>query len=160
MAVDFFWYACFSLEIINGYQDGFLMVSTGMVALAFMEWGDRGAVWLCHSLRDSRSLKQRCCSFVDFGLLLVCLQVVALADGAWESSGWTRVVRGRLGFVVILALWPWLQLQNGIDPTNVQGACFGLARSESRESGRPGFPRFSGKSVGIMRSVPGLLFPS
>src|SRR4026207_1656384 len=42
----FFAYACFSLEIINGYQDGFLMASAGRVALAFLQWGDRGAVWI------------------------------------------------------------------------------------------------------------------
>jgi len=31
---------------------------------------------------------------------------------------------GGLGFVVILAVWPWLQLQNGMNPANVQSGVF------------------------------------
>jgi hypothetical protein len=121
----FFAYACFSLEIINGYQDGFLMASTGMVALAFMEWGDRGAVWLMPLAAGLSLIKTE-------GAVLSLILVFC-----WFASRLSRsptvhgnrlagrvLFAGGLGFVVILALWPWLQLQNGMDPTNVQGGVF------------------------------------
>jgi hypothetical protein len=84
----FFAYACFSLEIINGYQDGLLMVSTGMAALAFMEWGDRGAVWIVPLAAGLSLIKtEGAVLSLILVLLLVCFQVVAMADGAWGSSG-------------------------------------------------------------------------
>ena len=118
----FFAYACFSLEIINGYQDGLLMVSTGMAALAFMEWGDRGAVWIVPLAAGLSLIKTE-------GAVLSLILVFC-----WFASKWSRwptvhgdrlakhvLFAGGLGFAVILAIWPWLQLQNGMDPANVQG---------------------------------------
>src|SRR6185369_14805632 len=103
----FFAYACFSLEIINGYQDGLLMVSTGMAALAFMEWGDRGAVWIV-PLAAGLSLIKTEGAVVSL-ILVVC----------WFGSNISRVATvqanrvdrrvllfGTVGFVSILAIWP------------------------------------------------------
>jgi len=121
----FFAYACFSLEIINGYQDGFLMVSAGMVALAFVQWGDRGAVWLMPLAAGLSLIKAE-------GAVLALILVFC-----WFGSKLSRLptvqenrldrrafLVGGVGFVVILAIWPWLALRNGFDPTNVQGDAF------------------------------------
>jgi len=121
----FFAYACFSLEIINGYQDGFLMASAGMVALAFLQWGDRGAVWIMPLAAALSLIKTE-------GAILGLILVVC-----WFASNVSRVptmqanrmnryvfLLGTVGFVSILAIWPWLQLRNGLDPANVQGAAF------------------------------------
>jgi hypothetical protein len=121
----FFAYACFSLEIINGYQDGFLMASAGMVALAFLQWGDRGAVWIMPLAAGLSLIKTE-------GAILSLILVVC-----WFGSNVSRVptvhanrldrrvlLLGAAGFVSILAIWPSLQLHNGLDPANVQGTAF------------------------------------
>jgi len=118
-------YACFSLEIINGYQDGFLMVSAGMVALAFLQWRDRGAVWVMPVAAGLSLIKTE-------GAVLALILVFC-----WFASKLSRLptVRGNrvdrhvlllggLGFLLILAIWPWLQLRNGLDPVNFQGSAF------------------------------------
>jgi len=121
----FFAYACFSLEIINGYQDGFLMASAGMVALAFLQWEDRGAAWIMPLAAGLSLIKTE-------GAILSLILVFC-----WFGSKLSRVptvqpnrldrhvlLLGAVGFVSILAIWPWLQLRNGLDPVNVQGAAF------------------------------------
>jgi hypothetical protein len=121
----FFAYACFSLEIINGYQDGFLMVSAGMVALAFLQWGDRGAVWVMPLAAGLSLIKTE-------GSVLALILVFC-----WFGSKFSRLpavqgnrldrhvlLVGGLGFVLVLAIWPWLQLRNGLDPGNLQSGAF------------------------------------
>jgi hypothetical protein len=118
-------YACFTLEIINGYQDGFLMVSAGMVALAFLEWRDSGAVWIVPLAAGLSLIK------TEGGVLALILVFCWFASKVSRSPTvhGNRLDRhvfllGGLGFVLILAIWPWLQLHNGLDPTNVQGDTF------------------------------------
>ena len=133
----FFAYACFSLEIINGYQDGFLMVSAGMVALAFLQWKDRGAVWVLPLAAGLSLIKTE-------GAVLALILVFC-----WFGSKFSRsptahgnrvdrhvLLLGGVGFVLILAIWPWLQLRNGLDPANLQSGAFrirsiGIALSQA-----------------------------
>jgi hypothetical protein len=133
----FFAYACFSLEIINGYQDGFLMVSAGMVAVALLQWRDRGAVWIMPLAAGLSLIKAE-------GAVLALILVFG-----WFGSKLSRLptvhgnrldryvlLWGAVGFILILALWPWLQLRNGLDPASVQGDAFrirsiGLAVSQA-----------------------------
>jgi hypothetical protein len=118
-------YACFSLEIINGYQDGFLMASAGMVALAFLQWGDRGAAWVMPLAAGLSLIKTE-------GAVLALILVFC-----WFASKFSRsptvhgnrldrrvLLLGGVGFVLILAIWPWLQLRNGLDPANIQNGAF------------------------------------
>jgi hypothetical protein len=133
----FFAYACFSLEIINGYQDGFLMVSAGMVALAFLQWRDRGAVWVLPLAAALSLIKTE-------GALLALILVFC-----WFGSKLSRsptvhgnrldrhvLMLGGVGFILMLAFWPWLQLRNGLDPANFQSGAFqirsiGIALSQA-----------------------------
>ena len=121
----FFAYVCFSLEIVNGYQDGFLMASAAMVALAFLQWGDRGAVWVMPLAAGLSLIKTE-------GVVLALILVVC-----WFGSKLSRsptvhgnrldryaLLLGVMGFVLILAIWPWLQVRNGLEPANLQGAAF------------------------------------
>jgi hypothetical protein len=121
----FFAYACFSLEIINGYQDGFLMSSAGMVALAFLQWGDRGALWIMPLAAGLSLIKTE-------GAVLSLILVFC-----WFGSKLSRVAAvygnrldrrvllfGGLGFVLMLMMFPGLQLGSGLDPANVQAGAF------------------------------------
>jgi hypothetical protein len=137
----FFAYACFSLEIINGYQDGFLMVSTGMVALAFMEWGDRGAAWLMPLAAGLSLIKTE--GAVLSLILVFCW--FASKSSRWPTVHGNRLAgralfTGGLGFAVILAAWPWLQLHNGMDSANVQGGVFRIGSIGTAVSQTARFP--------------------
>ena len=118
-------YTCFSLQIINGYQDGLLMVSTGMVALAFLHWGDHGVAWI-PALAAGLSLIKA--EGAILGLILVfCWFVSRLTRSkAFHADRLNRrtLLLGALGFALVLAAWPWLQARNGLDATNVQGDAF------------------------------------
>jgi hypothetical protein len=124
-------YACFSLEIINGYQDGFLMVSAGMVALAFLEFGDRGLAWIPPLAGGLALIKAE-------GAVLASMLVFSWfvsQPSRILTQRWTRPERrgllvGLLGFAVILGLWPWLLSRNGLDPANVQGGAFRIRSLE------------------------------
>lgn len=133
----FFAYACFSLEIINGYQDGFLMISAGMVALAFLQWGDRGAVWVLPLAAGLSLIKTE-------GAVLSLILVFCWFGSKLSRSPTVRgnrldrhvLLLGGLGFLLILAIWPWLQLRNGLDPANLQSGAFrirsiGIALSQA-----------------------------
>jgi hypothetical protein len=113
-------YAGFSLQIIDGFQDGFLMVSTGMVALAFAQWGDRGAGWIL-PLAAALSLIKAEGGVI--GLILVFCWFVsnpsaALRGDRAQQKAW---LLGALGFASITGAWLWLQIRNGLDPFAVQG---------------------------------------
>ncbi len=121
----FFCYACFGLEIINGYQDGFLMVSAGMVALALLHWGDRGMAWIAPLAAALSLIKAE--GAVLGPLVLLCWIASAPQRFAtvWRDSSHGGGVRiGTLLFIVLISAWPFFLWQSGLDPGRVQGDAF------------------------------------
>ena len=121
----FFCYACFGLEIINGYQDGLLMVSAGMVALAFLQWGDRGVPWVAPLAAALSLIKAE--GTVLGSLLLLCWFASAPQRFAtvWRDPSHARGMRiGILAFLVLISAWPLFQWQSGLEVGGVQGDAF------------------------------------
>jgi len=120
-------YTYLSFDVVTGYQDGFLMVSMGMVALAFLHWGHRGVVWIPPLAAGLSLVKAE--GAVLGSILVFCWFV----SRPWQSptSDGSRldlrsVLVGCLGFALIMALWPWLEIRNGLNPTHVQGDAFDI----------------------------------
>ena len=121
----FFCYACFGLEIINGYQDGLLMVSGGMVALAFLRWGDRGVAWIAPLAAALSLIKAE--GMVIGPLFLLCWIASAPQQVAtvWRDPSQARSVRiGTLTFFLLISAWPFIEWRSGLEAGRVQGDAF------------------------------------
>ena len=121
----FFCYASFGLEIINGYQDGLMMVSVGMVALAFLEWGDRGVPWISPLAAALSLIKAE--GAILGPLLLLCWIATAPRRFAtlWRDPAQANGLRiGALTFFALISAWPFFQWQSGLEVGGVQGDAF------------------------------------
>jgi uncharacterized membrane protein YwzB len=121
----FYGYTCFTLEIINGYQDGLLMASAGMVALAFLQWGDRGVAWIAPMAATLSLIKSE--GTVVGALLFVCWFASdprRFARMYRERTERRRLLIAMLGFVIVCSAWPWLEWRSGLNPGRVHGDAF------------------------------------
>jgi hypothetical protein len=137
-------YAGFSLQIINGYQDGFLMISAAMVALLFLQWGDRGSKWIVPTAASLSLIKAE--GAILGAILVLCWLASSPSSILQAGRGYRKgLLLGMCGFVAITGGWFWLQTSSGLDATAVQGDAFRIPSMQALASQADRFPRILGE---------------